>query len=92
MTRHSWVRAVRSSTLPPITKHVLLDLFFTMDYDGRCSPDPAVLARTTGRAEDTALKHITRAVNEGFLRAVTHRSKTRIRTLLHAAIPPKEAP
>lgn len=72
----SWVDAIKKSSLPPVTRHVLLNLSTYMNQDGEsCYPSIDEQARSTGLSRRSVIGHLSYAITAGFLYKTTHQFK-----------------
>lgn len=71
----AFMRAVRESDLPAVTRHVLLTLASLADLEtgvipDRWTPSLSDLRKATGLARSTVAEHLTRAESDGWVRRV----------------------
>lgn len=86
---YQWAKAVKKSDLPPVTKHVLLNLYFYMNPQGEgCYPSITTQAKDTSLSERAVYSAIALAVDSGYLIKTKRLYKNNAHNEYKAVLPP----
>ena len=89
----AWMKSVRDSSLPPVTRLVLLTMVTWIDNrTGLCFPSLQTLAEGTGLAKSTVAVHLRRAEEAGFLRRTQRKRGRQHTSTLYKALTPNHGP